>query len=196
MSQPQAVPRALLDANVLWSPVVRDTLLRAAEYGLILPLWSRDILAELVRTILTKRPEARAENLTRTIARMQSAFPNSTVDGYATLIPQLTNHPGDRHVLAAAIRGNAEVIVTWNGRHFLPAAEALHGIAVSTPDTLLCQLWERHKALVSTLLIEQGAGLHPPKSLATTLQSLRRSGASDFADRVDVEMHGGTTSSA
>jgi predicted nucleic acid-binding protein len=43
------------------------------------------------------------------------------VEGYEPLIEVMTNDPGDRHVLAAAVRSHSDLIVTYNRRHF-PAA--------------------------------------------------------------------------
>lgn len=39
-------------------------------------------------------------------------FPEAWVDGYKELIPSMMNNGKDRHVLAAAVRANAELIVT------------------------------------------------------------------------------------
>jgi hypothetical protein len=59
---------ALLDANALFSPALRDTLLRAAEYDLYRPAWSHRILEELKRLILRKRPDTDPARLDRTIS--------------------------------------------------------------------------------------------------------------------------------
>jgi predicted nucleic acid-binding protein len=37
----------------------------------------------------------------------------------------MTNHPGDRHVLAAAVTAKADIIVTSNLKHFKPKDLAL-----------------------------------------------------------------------
>jgi predicted nucleic acid-binding protein len=188
MTASDPLPRALLDANILWSPVLRDTLLRTAERPHYQPLWSQEILEEMVRTILAKRVDTRQENLARTVANMQRAFPDATVSGYTPLTLQLTNHPGDRHVLAAAIHGRAEYIITWNRRHFLPSATEIHGIAVLTPDTFLCQLWTRHSESIREILVQQGAELRSPRSATTVLESLRRSAVTQFVRLVSESL--------
>jgi len=188
MSTPDPAPRILLDANALWSPVLRDTLLRAAEDQLYQPLWSSEILQEMVHTILSKRPTVRAENLARTVARMQTTFPDATISGHDQIMSQLTNHPGDRHVLAAAIHGRAESIVTWNRRHFLPTAEQDHGMTVLTPDAFLCQLLQRHPEQIHQLLIRQGAALRSPVPFDVTLLSLRRAGVGRFAELIQRDL--------
>jgi predicted nucleic acid-binding protein len=177
-------PRLLLDANVLWSPVLRDTLLRAAELHLFRPLWSDEILSELVRTIPAKRTGVQPDRLNYLVARMRAAFPDATITGYSAILPSLTNHPGDRHVLAAAIHGKVTGIVTWNRRHFLPVAERDYGISILTPDALLRQLWGSDSSIMHQLLIDQGADLRPPQSLASILRSLERSGVAGFVELV------------
>ncbi len=48
---------ALLDANVIWSAALRDTLLLAAEHGLFRPVWTRAILEETTRSLKRHRPD-------------------------------------------------------------------------------------------------------------------------------------------
>jgi hypothetical protein len=69
---------------------------------------------------------------------MDTALPDACVTGYQKLIPVLTlPDPDDRHVLAAAIRARAQVIVTFNTRHFPDGALAEFDIAAQHPDTFL-----------------------------------------------------------
>jgi hypothetical protein len=72
---------------------------------------------------------------------MRSAYPSAAVDGYAHLIPQMTNHPGDRHVLAAAVHGGAAGVVTQNRRHFPKSACDPHGVTVWAPDSYMSELF-------------------------------------------------------
>lgn len=175
---------ALLDANALFSPALRDTLLRAAEYDLYRPAWSQRILEELKRSILLKRPDVDAARLDRTISLLLAWFPDALVTGYEALIPSMTNHPGDRHVLAAAVRTGAGVIVTHNGRHFLPVARDTYGIDVQTPDRFLRSLWDADADTLVRVLDEQGQALNPPRTSRDVVQALRRSAAREFADLV------------
>lgn len=102
---------AVLDACVLHPIALADALLWVAHAGVYQPLWSPDILEELRHSVLERLPEA---NIDRRITAMTEAFPEAEVSGYAPVIDGLMNDPGDRHVLAAAIVGNAQVIVTPN----------------------------------------------------------------------------------
>ena len=175
---------ALLDANALFSPALRDTLLRAAEYDLYRPAWSQRILEEMKRSILLKRPDVDPARLDRTISLLLAWFPDALVTGYEDLIASMTNHPGDRHVLAAAVRAGADVIVTNNGRHFLPVARDTYAIDVQTPDLFLRSLWDVDADTLVRVLEEQGQALNPPRASRDVVQALRRSSARGFAELV------------
>jgi len=109
---------AILDANVLYSASLRDVLLQLAFAGFYQARWSADIDEEWKRNLLVARPEL-AERIERTQAVMRRAVPDALVTGYGAHIPNLVlPDPDDRHVLAAAIAAEAEVIVTFNTRDF------------------------------------------------------------------------------
>jgi hypothetical protein len=121
---------------------VCDLLLRLSERPrLIVPHWSEEVLAEVRRTHLEKLnwPPTLAETFQTEI---RTAFPDAAVAGFESLLPALTNHEKDRHVLAAAIRGNCPLIVTFNLKDF--PAEALRpwNIAASHPQDYLLILYE------------------------------------------------------
>jgi hypothetical protein len=65
------------------------------------------------------------------VRTMERAFPDAMVAGHEALIPSMANDPKDRHVLAAAVRGRADVIVTSNVRDFPPAACEPYGGAAA-----------------------------------------------------------------
>lgn len=70
---------------------------------------------------------------------MQAAFEDALVEGYEHLASAMTNHPKDRHVLAAAVRCGAHAVVTLNVKDFRPEAVRPCGIEVLTPDDFLVQ---------------------------------------------------------
>ena len=108
----------LLDACVLYPIGLRDTVLNMAEAGCFRVLWTEEILAETSRNIVEDTPGLTAEHLEKTFAAMRRAFPEAMVEDYEHLVASMTNHPKDRHVLAAAVAADADVIVTLNIRHF------------------------------------------------------------------------------
>ncbi|MFF0314792.1 putative toxin-antitoxin system toxin component, PIN family [Micromonospora sp. NPDC005252] len=184
---------ALLDANVLVPNVLRDTLLRVAEDDLYRPLWSREILAETRRTILRLRPEVNAERLDAMFVDMNDTFVDAMVTGHDSLISDMGNDEGDRHVLAAAITGRADVIITNNVKDFpASAVDPLH-IEVMRPDRFLCLQFDLSPSLVIDVLRRQSAdtGRAPGKprlALDDLLELLRRSGAPTFASQVLAQL--------
>jgi predicted nucleic acid-binding protein len=109
------------DAAVLYPAPLRDLLLRVARTGLVRAHWTEQILDECFRNILANRPDLSVALLARTRELMNQAIPDVIVTGYQSLIDGLTlPDPDDRHVLAAAIRAGAQVIVTWNLKTSLP----------------------------------------------------------------------------
>ncbi len=112
-------------------------------------LWTDEVLAETARNIVEDTPGLTAAHLEKTFAAMRRAFPEAMVHGYAALAESMTNHPKDRHVLAAAVAARADVVVTANLRHFPPHACDPHGIRVESPDLFLCDAFERGPEVVS-----------------------------------------------
>jgi hypothetical protein len=93
---------------------VADTLLRLAEPpALYQARWTGEILAEVTRTLVGRFGKARDRALYREAA-MREFFGDSLVEDYQRLIPEMENHPKDRHVLAAAVACRADCRVTFN----------------------------------------------------------------------------------
>ncbi|MCA9419011.1 MAG: PIN domain-containing protein, partial [Candidatus Omnitrophica bacterium] len=108
-------PIVLFDACVLYPAPVRDFLLQLSVTGLFRARWTKDIHNEWIANLLESRPDLNLKQLERTRDLMNLAVPDSLVTGYESHIPSLDlPDPDDRHVLAAAIEGNAETIVTFN----------------------------------------------------------------------------------
>lgn len=128
---------ALLDANVLYPFLVRDILLSLADAGLYRPLWTADIHGEWTRRLIEKRPD-HADRIKATVSVMNDAFPEAIVDSYQDLIPAMKlPDPDDRHVVAAAIRGGANIIVTENIGDFPASFLGGYGLEVRTADEFI-----------------------------------------------------------
>jgi hypothetical protein len=127
---------AFLDACVLYPSSTRDLLLRGAEAYLYRISWSAQVL-EQTHHHLVRDSRCTLEQADSLMAMMNDAFPEASVEGYDGLIPAMTNHESDRHVLAAAVVAKADVIVTDNVRHFPAAACEPHGIEIQTADEFL-----------------------------------------------------------
>ena len=128
---------ALLDANVLYPAPVMDLMLELASTGLYRARWSDDIHDEWVRNLTRDHPD-KAEAIEKRRDNMDRAIPQALVTGYHDLIEGLQlPDPDDRHVLAAAIVGRADVIVTFNLKDFPDDRLAQYGIEAQHPDEFL-----------------------------------------------------------
>jgi len=112
-STPTDVIRVVLaDANVLYSRLLRDYLLYAAQQGLLAIRWSPQILEEMVEHLIANRPQFSAESGHVLTEAMNSAFPAANVsvdaDATASLVALDLPDKDDRHVLAAAVLTGAK----------------------------------------------------------------------------------------
>ena len=161
----------ILDANVLFSAPLRDTLLRAAAEGLFQARWSKHILDEVQRNLIAKTGKPAAK-IARLRAEMTRNFSDALVEGYEPFIQDMRNDVDDRHVAAAAVKCGAQVIVTHNLRDF---GELPDGIEAQSPDEFLCNLFDLDPRKMVDLLREQAADLRaPPVSFDELLERLRR----------------------
>src|SRR5262245_38054395 len=123
------------DASVLYPNTLRDLLLRLAQSGLVQARWTEQILDEMFSALKRNRPELDPLKLDRTRILMGTAVRDWKITGFEPLVDSLKlPDPDDRHVLAAAIRGRAQVIVTANQKDF--PAEDLQSwdIEAKAPD--------------------------------------------------------------
>jgi len=133
--------RVLIDACVLFPTVPREIILGCARAGLLVPLWSDRILEEWRRAVLRACPQ-QAEQVAAEIALTRLAFAQASVPVSEDVEARLSlPDANDRHVLAAAITGGADLLVTRNLRDFPPRTLARHGVRVAAPDALLLELW-------------------------------------------------------
>jgi hypothetical protein len=160
-----------------------DTLLRlAGGPRLFLPKWTDEIMAEVGRT-LQRRFGVSPERTAHRESQIRQHFPEAWVGGYETLTPAMTNEPDDRHVLAAAVCSGAEVIVTYNLRHFPPAALDAYSITAQGPSAFLKNLYALDPEAVLSVLHEQAAAISQP--FEYLLQRLRVS-VPAFADVIET----------
>lgn len=141
--------RVLLDACVLYPTVMREMLLGVAKSGAYTPLWSARILGEWSRAAQKLGP-AGAAQADGEIAMLRAFWPNAEVAFDDQLIEQvwLPDH-NDRHVLAAAITGEADQICTLNAKDFPKGILADHGIERVDPDFLLVDIWKQDANVVT-----------------------------------------------
>ena len=116
-------PVVVLDACVLVPIRLATTLLWLAEAGLFQPMWSEQISDEVRRNL--PKVGVAPDTADHRVSMMRNAFDDEAmIDDFAHLLEDLTCDPKDRHVLAAAIRGGADTILTFNQKDF-PKADVI-----------------------------------------------------------------------
>ena len=152
-------PIVILDADVLVQAPIRDTLLRLAEGPALYRVrWSAEIVTEMKRTLEAKLGVAPART-SHLESQLREHFPEAWVEGFEALVPQMANHPKDRHVLAAAVHAKARTIVTYNLRDFPPESTRPWRITAVGPSTFLKRMYNAHPALVLETLRQQAADI-------------------------------------
>ncbi|MCI0569410.1 MAG: PIN domain-containing protein [Myxococcaceae bacterium] len=169
---------AVYDACVLYPAPLRDLLLRLAHAGLVRARWTETILDECFRNIAATRPELDTAALARTRQLMVAAIADCLVTGHEPLVGGLElPDPDDRHVLAAAIRCAAQVIVTANLRDFPPERLKPYGIEARHPDDFVLGIVALAPGAVASIALQQATALKsPPQSMAQLLDTLRGNG--------------------
>lgn len=185
------LPRVFLDANVVVDAQVRDIFCRLGEAGLIDLRWSEQILDEVRRALVEnlQRPPAKVDQLLRTLER---AFPLAAVSGFDRMIEDFDlPDPDDRHVVAAAVYGECDVLVTYNERDIRSSAVADHDLVVLTTDEALVLMARWFRDYLPDVIEAQVAALKKP---ATTIDSFldrladrTPMGATAIGDAVGVE---------
>ena len=169
---------AVYDACVLYPAPLRDFLMWLALSGRFRARWSTQIHDEWKRNLLKNRPDLKAEQVDRTSVLMDQAIPDARVTGHEDLIDGLTlPDPDDRHVLAAAIRCNASVIVTFNEKDFPADILAGFGVEAQHPDVFAENLFDLDQAAVVAAAQRQRQQLkNPPMEVDRYLDVMRRQG--------------------
>ena len=131
----------IYDANVLYPAPLRSVLMFLAQTELFRARWTWAIHEEWIRNLLLKRPDLSREKLVVLRDLMNEAIPDSLVTGYEPAIEGLVlPDPDDRHVLAAALRANAEIIVTANLKDFPPEDLKPYHVIAQHPDDFIVDL--------------------------------------------------------
>lgn len=125
---------ALFDACVLYSESLRSLTIHLTDQKLFRARWTRQIHDEWTEAVLQKNPMIKGR-ITKTVQLMNDYVPDSLITGFERLIPSIVlPDPDDRHVLAAAIVGRVDVIVTFNLPDFPPTVLEGFAIDVQHPD--------------------------------------------------------------
>jgi PIN domain len=167
---------ALYDACVLYPAPLRDLLMWLALTDLFRARWTNAIHEEWMRNVLKDRPDLTRTQLERTRDLMNANVRDCLVTGYEDLIDAVTlPDPDDRHVLAAAIRGRADVIVTFDLDDFPADALQPYGIDAQHPDDFVTHLLDLAPTTVYRAVKRQREALkNPPRTPEELLETLER----------------------
>ncbi|MCL6258214.1 PIN domain-containing protein [Aquiflexum sp. TKW24L] len=172
----------VLDTNVIYPIDIRDLLFWFASYDLFTPKWSNHIFNEWENVMLRKGiPD---EEIKKRLKKAQLAFPDALVDNYEPLVNSLElPDEKDRHVLAAAIKTNANIIVTNNIKDFPAAYLASFGITAKTADDFITDTIDLNNNLAleafRTMVLNR---TNPNLDVFEILERLRKNGLIDSAN--------------
>lgn len=168
------------DACVLYPAPLRDLLMQLALSDLFKARWTEQIHDEWIRNVIKNRPDLTLEQLIRTKQLMDRNVRDCLVTNYEYLTPQLQLPDwGDRHVLAAAIAGGAEAIVTFNLSDFPQSILEQYNIIAQHPDEFISDLLDlKPSKVIAAARTCQQRLKNPPKSFEEYLEILLKQGLS------------------
>jgi PIN domain-containing protein len=167
-------PVAFTDANVLYVAAVRDLLIELAVAKAITLRWTEAVHDEWTAALARTRPDLDPQRIERTRRLLIETLPDALVTDYEPTVPALQlPDADDRHVLAAAIKGGCQLILTFNVADFPPPALAPHNLAAVHPDAFLSTLCTADPGRIVAAATRIRARLvNPPLSPAAYLSNL------------------------
>lgn len=173
---------AVLDTNVIYPVIIRDLLFWFAYYDMYTPKWSSHIFDEWKDVM--QRKGISPEVSEKRVINANMAFPDALVQHYESLIGHLElPDQKDRHVLAAAIKTNAHVIVSNNIKDFPEDVLNKYGLKIKTPDDFLTDIIDLNPVIAIEAFKEMVQNKKNPElDEYDVLDCLRRNGLKDTAD--------------
>jgi len=182
---------AVVDSCVLFSPLKRNLILSLAETELFRVRWSVRILDETEKATVEYLGEKgctdASERANRARQAMCRAFDDALVDHYQGLCAGIGELPddGDRHVIAAAIKCRADIIVTDNLKHFPQDVLAQYGIEGKSADEFIADAIDLNASLAISAIRTMRLRLNrPEKTPEALLLDLERIGLTLTADQL------------
>lgn len=161
----------VFDANVLFPISLCDLFITASGTNLFRAHWSPTILEEVERTYLRKLASADPTKIKRRIELMNQAEPGALVEPPPELIQAMTNDAKDRHVLAAAVAAAADVLVTFNLKHFPDSACEPYAIEAQHPDEFVENLVDLDPSAIWHCLTKMSARRSNPPQTAEEIRA-------------------------
>tara|TARA_Y100000114_G_scaffold154224_1_gene175812 strand:+ start:6053 stop:6628 length:576 start_codon:yes stop_codon:yes gene_type:complete len=177
---------AVIDANVLFPIVIRDYLIWLSIHGLYTPKWSGKLLEEFTAIFGKKKKELTKEQIERQIQLMNRACPNALVEKYQGLLSSIElPDENDKHVVASAIKCNANVIVTYNLKDFPSEYLGSFGLTAVDPDTFIADMIDLSPDQCCEAFREMVLAKNkPPYTEIEYLEILKRNGLNQTAQEL------------
>jgi predicted nucleic acid-binding protein len=179
-----SVPRAVLDADVVFSRVLHELMGRLAAGARLFDLvWSEELLGE-VESSLIERKGLVPEVAETWAGHMRREFPGGCVD--ITAVPKgldlasMTRDPGDVHVCALAIAGSADLLFTFD-RGYLKEPLRRHGVEVPDLDRFLVERCEEQPQAFTRIVEAQAEVWSGGRPLEELVAAFERANIPSFA---------------
>jgi DNA-binding transcriptional ArsR family regulator len=175
------------DACVLYPATLRDMLIELACTKLVHARWTDRIHDEWIRNVLLNRPDLKPQQLEATRRNMDRAVRGCLVTGYETLMPSLhLPDADDAHILAAAIRCNAQSIITFNLKDFPADILKPFGIEALHPDEFVVNAIHLNADQVAEAVRACQARLrNPPRTMNEHLERLKKQGLTRAVEQLE-----------
>ena len=179
------------DANILYPAPLRDLFVRLTFTDLFRAKWTGDIHDEWTKNVLENRPDISRNQLERTRQKMDAVVEDCLVTDYESFIPSLKlPDADDRHVLAAAIAAQANVIITFNLKDFPAEVLKPYGVEAQHPDRFVSHLLDLDvNACLSVIKIQRESLQRPPVNVAELLETFERLGLSESVSKLTMFQH-------
>jgi hypothetical protein len=163
-------PNAFLDANVIRGQLTTDIMMSLAYERLFRPQWSDQVMDEARRN---RPPGITEAAINSRFDRMNKVFPTALTSGYEPLKHEMQADEKDKHVLAAAVHGRSQVLVTENVKDFHPPSSGPHAMQVQRTSEFLNRLLRENPARVIGAMNELVArNRHDPRSMSALIDKM------------------------
>lgn len=178
--------RIYIDANVFMSSWTLDPILSTADAGLFEPAWSKEVLMEYKHAAAECGRERTAQKI---IADASRQYPSACITGWEHRVEGIgLPDPDDRHVVAAALEGSCDLIVTFNVRDFPRKEMRELGLEIVHPDELLVGFAEDEpESMLEVMRDLVNEKERPPRTMRQEIEGLRRCRLVRFADWLEAE---------
>jgi predicted nucleic acid-binding protein len=173
----------IYDACVLYPAPVRDFLIRLARTGMFRARWSDTIHEEWMRSLLENRPDLTREQLERTRRLMDESVHGCLVRDFEHIVGSIDLvDKDDRHVVAAAVRAGADLIITFNLKHFPDERLNRYNLSAQHPDDFIADLMDLNcECVLRTAEQHRRQLVRPPKTAKEYIDTLFRHGLTQTA---------------